>query len=130
MVLKPKSAWLICIIFVLSVGAWLAKRLLPHHAAYTERSTRVIVIHKLLFHLRQECVQGNIDHALNTMEDVKQEWEYLDIAMRHRKHFSSDSLRKLDSLISIKAFSDRPKQHLAVVLEEINMVDQKLDQMD
>lgn len=64
------------------------------------------------------------------MEDVKQEWQYLDMVMHNEKDFPSDSLKKLDSLISMPAFKAGSKQHLAMVLQEINIVNRKLDQID
>lgn len=95
----------------------------PLHAA----THQIITINKLLYNLRKECIEGQIDVAQNTVEDVKHEWEYLDVILRGRTNCSSDSLQTLDSLVRLMLIEDNPKHLLPSVLQEINSVNGQLD---
>lgn len=88
---------------------------------------QIITINKLLHKLRRECIEGQIDVAQNTVEDIKQEWEYLDVILRGRSNSSSDSLQTLDSLVRLMLIEDNPKHLLPIVVLEINSVNERLD---
>ena len=97
------------------------------HTPLHSVTRQIITINKLLYKLRKECIEGQIDVAQNTVEDVKHEWEYLDVILRGRANCSSDSLQTLDSLMRLMLTEDDPKHLLPSVLQEINSVNGQLD---
>nr|WP_295930955.1 hypothetical protein [uncultured Dyadobacter sp.] len=90
-------------------------------------TSHIVAINKLLYQLRKECIAGQIDVAQNTVEDVKQEWSYLDVILRGQTFCPSDSLQTLDSLVRLMLNKDKSKCLLPIVLNEINLVNNRLD---
>lgn len=114
-----------CIIVLLLFTAW-SLFWWTNTSSHPDTS-RIIVINKLLFKLRKECITGQIDVAQNTVEDVRQEWNYLDVILRGKAFYPSDSLQTLDSLVRLMLDKDRSKCLLPIVLSEINLVNDRLD---
>ena len=127
MAFKGISTGTACIIILALTTVWLLLRgtNTPSHA-YT---SRIIAINKLLYKLRKECITGQIEVAQNTVEDVKQEWEYLDVVLNGQSICFSDSLQALDSLVCLMYNKDKSKKLLPIVLKEINAVNDRLDRI-
>ena len=97
----------------------------PSHS----NTRQIIAFNKLLYKLRKECITGRIDVAQNILEDVKQEWEYLDVILHGRTTFPSDSLQTLDSLMRLMLNKDNSKRLLPIALSKINAVNNRLDKV-
>lgn len=83
----------------------------------------------MLHELRQECVKGQIEVAQNTIGDIRQEWEYLEVILQSQTACPSDSLQVLDSLLMLMLNKDDSKRLLPTVLAEINAVNNRLDKV-
>ncbi|PSL25167.1 hypothetical protein [Dyadobacter jiangsuensis] len=114
------------IVLALLIFSLLLRRQAPTRHPKTHH---IIAINKLLHKLRGECVTGQIDVAQNTIEDVRQEWEYLDVVLRTQAACSSDSLQALDSLVTLMLNKDESKRLLPIVLAKINIVNNRLDKL-
>lgn len=126
MAFKGISAGIACLIVLAVFTAWLLFRQPDTHSHTT---SQVIAINKLLYKLRKECIIGQIDVAQNTVEDVKQEWGYLDVILRGQTVYPADSLQTLDSLVRSMRNKDDSKRLLPIVLMEINAVNNRLDKV-
>ena len=126
MAFKGNSARAACVIMLALIAVWFLSRQTdtPPHLI----TSQIIAINKLLYKLRKECITGRIDVAQNTLEDVKQEWEYLDVILQ-RTTCPSDSLQTLDSLVRLMLNTGDSKRLLPIALGKINAVNNRLDKV-
>jgi hypothetical protein len=92
--------------------------------------SHLLQINILLHSLRTQCVNEDLDGAQNTFLDLMQEWQYQDVIMINKKHeyyFPSDSLARLDSLLSQLNKSRENKPIMQMVLREIKLINRKID---
>lgn len=116
-----------CVIMLALIAIWfLFRRADPPPRLNTNQ---IIAINKLLYKLRKECITGHVDVAQNTLEDVKQEWEYLDVILQGRTTCPSDSLQTLDSLVRLMLNKDDSKRLLPIALSKINALNNRLDKV-
>jgi hypothetical protein len=97
---------------------------------------RWIKINQHLYLLSKNCRMGKMQTANNTFEDLREEWMYQDMLAKNsnngtiaKYHYPSDSLLRLDSLLSNEKEDVHYLKTDRQILLEIKRINDKMDSM-